>query len=137
MKKRLLIPVFTLLLSSVDAQTKIYNSLSKYFKKNKVSELNDYLTKDGGIKISYKTLPNMLIGQSSFDYDLWTFDEYEERYYIFRSYENPNVSKAQVEYIKNNMLYEGKDVYTVKDKNYHGFLQEQDGYEVLMVVVKH
>ena len=137
MKKRLLIPVFTLLLSSVDAQTKIYNSLSKYFKKNKVSELNDYLTKDGGIKISYKTLPNMLIGQSSFDYDLWTFDEYEERYYIFRSYENPNVSKAQVEYIKNNMLYEGKDVYTVKDKNYYGFLQEQDGYEVLMVVVKH
>lgn len=137
MKKLFLIPIFTLLLSSVDAQTKIYNSLSKYFKKNKVSELNDYLTEDGGIKISHKTLPNMLIGGSSFDYDLWTFDEYEERYYIFRSHENTNVSNAQVEYIKNNMLNKGKEFYTVKDKDYHGFLQEQDGYEVLMVVINH
>jgi len=136
MKKLFLIPIFTLLLSSVDAQ-EIYNSLSKYFEKNKVSKLDNYLIKDGGIKVSHKTLPNLLISEPSFRFDIWEFEEYEERYYIFRSNENEKTYETQIEYIEKNLLDNGKDFYTIEDIDYHAFLQEQDGYEVLMVVINH
>lgn len=136
MKKLFLIPIFTLLLSSVDAQ-EIYNSLSKYFEKNKVSKLDNYLIKDGGIKVSHKTLPDLLISEPSFRFDIWEFEEYEERYYIFRSNENEKTYETQIEYIEKNLLDNGKDFYTIENTDYHAFLQEQDGYEVLMVVINH
>jgi len=136
MKKLFLIPIFTLLLSSVDAQ-EIYNSLSKYFEKNKVSKLDNYLIKDGGIKVSHKTLPNLLISEPSFRFDIWEFEEYEERCYIFRSNENEKTYETQIEYIEKNLLDNGKDFYTIENTDYHAFLQEQDGYEVLMVVINH
>ncbi len=136
MKKLFLIPIFTLLLSSVDAQ-EIYNSLSKYFEKNKVSKLDNYLIKDGGIKVSHKTLPDLLISEPSFRFDVWEFEEYEERYYIFRSNENEKTYETQIEYIEKNLLDNGKDFYTIENTDYHAFLQEQDGYEVLMVVINH
>ena len=136
MKKRLLIPVFILLISSVDAQ-EIYNSLSKYFKENKVSKLDNYLLEDGGIKVSHKTLPDFLNSTPSLEYDIWEFEEYEERLYIFRSNENLKTSKTQIEYIEKNLLDNGKEFYTIENNDYHAFLQEQDGYEVLIVVIKH
>ena len=137
MKKRLLIPVFILLLGSVNAQAKLHNSLSKYFKKNKVSNLNDYLISLGGVKTSNKTLPDFLNNTPSLAYDVWELEEFMERYYIFRSYEDETKYKQQINFLYNNILDKSKTVYTVKQHNYYGYVQEIGGYEILMVVIKH
>jgi hypothetical protein len=137
MKKLFLIPIFTLSLSFINGQAEVHNSLGKYFKKNKVSKLNDYLEKDGGIRTQQKTVPNFLSNTPSLYYDVWELEKYEERYYVFRSYNDANKSKDQVNYIYNNLLDKTKTFYTIKEDNYYAYIQEVGGYEVLMVVLNH
>jgi hypothetical protein len=139
MKKLFLIPIFTLLLSSVDAQkeAEIYRSLGKYFKKTKVSKLDGYLLECGGIKTPQKTLPNMFNGTPSFNYDAWEFYDYAERYYVFRSYNDKDLSASQIQYVENNMIDKNKEFYIIRNKNYQAYLQNNNGYEVLMVVLNH
>ena len=139
MKKLFLIPIFTVLLTSINAQeeAEIYRSLSKYFRKRNISKLDNYLAQEGGIKASKKTLPNVLDGTPSFNYDAWEFYDYAERYYVFRSYNNKDLAKDQIQYVENNMIDKDNEFYIVKNNSYQAYLQNDNGYEVLMVVLNH
>ena len=139
MKKLFLIPIFTVLLTSINAQeeAEIYRSLGKYFKKRNISKLDNYLAQEGGVKASKKTLPNVLDGTPSFNYDAWEFYDYAERYYVFRSYNDKELSASQIQYVENNMIDKDNEFYIVKNNSYQAYLQNDNGYEVLMVVLNH